>query len=223
MRKLTILLIAVLGSITSVIAQNNTGIGTSTPEQSAILDASSLDKGFLMPRMTGAQIAAIVNPVAGLVVYNTDANHFTYYNGNTWKNFSLLSVVTKMINVGLVSPTPVPTSTSDYVEVGGLNQTLVLDESSKVVVNTNVIAKSANTTSNASSTIAVFVDGQIVNSSMRNVDAIVVNGISVSSSVQMVSLIDLPVGSHSISIRVKYRSGDSTVLNDGNLNIRVIN
>jgi hypothetical protein len=43
---------------------NNTfaqvGIGTTTPDNSAMLDVSSTDKGLLIPRMTKAQRDAIV-------------------------------------------------------------------------------------------------------------------------------------------------------------------
>jgi hypothetical protein len=50
----------------------NVGIGTITPSSSAILDLSSTSKGFLPPRMTGAQANAIT-PVDGLMVYISDS------------------------------------------------------------------------------------------------------------------------------------------------------
>jgi hypothetical protein len=49
----------------------NVGVGTSTPDQSAILDAYSTTKGFLPPRLTTTQRNAITNPATGLVVFNT--------------------------------------------------------------------------------------------------------------------------------------------------------
>lgn len=61
------------------------GIGTASPNASAILDLSSTTQGVLIPRMTASQRAAIANPVAGLVVYQTNANPGNYvYNGSTW-------------------------------------------------------------------------------------------------------------------------------------------
>ena len=45
------------------------GIGTATPDASAVLDASSITKGFLPPRMTTAQRDAIVSPATGLTIY----------------------------------------------------------------------------------------------------------------------------------------------------------
>ena len=63
----------------------NVGIGTATPNASAILDLSSSTQGVLIPRMTVSQRAAIANPVAGLVVYQTNANPGNYvYNGSSW-------------------------------------------------------------------------------------------------------------------------------------------
>lgn len=54
------------------------GIGTTSPDASSILDISSTDQGVLVPRLTTAQINAIVNPANGLLVYNTDFNEFQF-------------------------------------------------------------------------------------------------------------------------------------------------
>lgn len=63
----------------------NIGIGTTTPEPSAILDIKSTEKGFVPPRMTQAQRDAISNPANGLLIYQTDgATGFHYYNGSNW-------------------------------------------------------------------------------------------------------------------------------------------
>jgi hypothetical protein len=45
----------------------------SVPDGCAVLDVAATDRGFLPPRMTKAQRNAIVSPVNGLVVYQTDA------------------------------------------------------------------------------------------------------------------------------------------------------
>jgi hypothetical protein len=63
----------------------NVGIGTNSPNASAILDLSSTTKGVLIPRMTASQRAAISNPEAGLIVYQTNANSGNYFfNGSSW-------------------------------------------------------------------------------------------------------------------------------------------
>ncbi|MEI7980501.1 MAG: hypothetical protein WCI71_02540 [Bacteroidota bacterium] len=60
------------------------GIGTTNPDNSAILDVSSSTKGFLPPRMTTIQRDAITSPVAGLTIYNTSKNCNDTYNGSFW-------------------------------------------------------------------------------------------------------------------------------------------
>ncbi|CAA7197059.1 fibrobacter succinogenes major paralogous domain-containing protein [Chryseobacterium potabilaquae] len=48
------------------------GMGTNSPDPSAILDLTSTHDGFLPPRMTMAQMDAISGPAQGLVIYCTD-------------------------------------------------------------------------------------------------------------------------------------------------------
>lgn len=64
-------------------AQNNVGIGTVTPDVSAILDLSSNNKGFLVPRLTTGEMWALTAPPAvppdGLLIYNKDSLCFCYY------------------------------------------------------------------------------------------------------------------------------------------------
>ena len=69
----------------------NTLIGTTTDVSSAILNVSSTTKGFLPPRMTGAQAELISGPAEGLMVYATDGSGVTIttkgwwgYDGSTW-------------------------------------------------------------------------------------------------------------------------------------------
>ena len=65
------------------------GINTSTPDASSILDIQSTDKGILIPRMTTAERIAITNPANGLMVYETTAQKFWYYNGSVWVDLSV--------------------------------------------------------------------------------------------------------------------------------------
>jgi hypothetical protein len=76
------LLLAVIGQ--SINAQNNVGIGTTSPSPSAQLDVSSTSKGLLIPRMTSAQRIAIATPANGLMVYETTTNSFWFYNSSVW-------------------------------------------------------------------------------------------------------------------------------------------
>jgi hypothetical protein len=72
----------------------NVGIGTATPNASALLDVTSTTRGLLIPRMTSAQRLAITTPAAGLMVYETTTASFWFYNGTVWNQ----------IGVGGVSP-----------------------------------------------------------------------------------------------------------------------
>lgn len=68
-------------------AQQNVGIGTSTPQVSAQLDVSSTSKGFLPPRMTAAERIAISSPTNGLLVYQTDyPSGLYYFNVGVWSS-----------------------------------------------------------------------------------------------------------------------------------------
>jgi trimeric autotransporter adhesin len=58
----------------------NAGIGTNTPNASAMLDIVSNSKGLLIPRLTEAQRNAITNPATGLLIFQTDNNPGFYYN-----------------------------------------------------------------------------------------------------------------------------------------------
>ncbi len=77
-------LIAKLLILISVDAQS-VGIGTATPDTSAILHLSSTTKGFLVPRMDSIQRNGIATPAQGLLIYQSKGNGgFYYYAGNTW-------------------------------------------------------------------------------------------------------------------------------------------
>jgi hypothetical protein len=82
MKRLTTLLIGV-GISLAGIAQN-VGIGTSTPNASALLELQSTNKGLLLPRV--ADTNAVASPAKGLVIYSTTANALFYYNGSSWQN-----------------------------------------------------------------------------------------------------------------------------------------
>lgn len=78
--RFTLLLFLVFGMFSGrLAAQNNVGIGTSAPDASALLELSDKTKGFLVPRMTGAERTAISAPANGLLVFDITANCFFYY------------------------------------------------------------------------------------------------------------------------------------------------
>lgn len=71
-------------------------IGGGSHDNSAQLHVNSTTKGFLPPRMTGAQAAAIASPAEGLMIYVTDTATAPFttkgwygYDGSAWKRLSL--------------------------------------------------------------------------------------------------------------------------------------
>jgi uncharacterized protein (TIGR02145 family) len=70
------------GALTSAgVAINETG---NPPDQSAMLDIQSTNKGLLIPRLTDAQRNSLA-PVQGLLLYNTTSNKINYWTGSTWR------------------------------------------------------------------------------------------------------------------------------------------
>jgi hypothetical protein len=60
-------------------------IAGTPPDNSAMLDVSSIVKGLLVPRMTEAQKNAITSPATGLLIYQTNNTiGFWYFNGAIW-------------------------------------------------------------------------------------------------------------------------------------------
>ncbi|MCP4145223.1 MAG: hypothetical protein GY752_08060, partial [bacterium] len=91
-------------------ATGNVGVGTNSPEATAILEATSTSKGFLPPRMTSAQRDAISNPVTGLEIYNTNTKCLNIFVGNNWVELC-----------GLCIPQPTPAEAgSDQTDVCSL-------------------------------------------------------------------------------------------------------
>lgn len=64
-------------------------IGTTSPASSAALDITSTTQGLLLPRLTYVQKTAIVNPVAGLILFCSDcgtSGEMQLYNGTSFVN-----------------------------------------------------------------------------------------------------------------------------------------
>ncbi|QNE39747.1 tail fiber domain-containing protein [Hymenobacter sp. NBH84] len=60
------------------------GIGTATPDASAVLDLSAPNKGLLIPRLDSTQRVRIAAPATGLLVFQTSPRvGFYYYAGST--------------------------------------------------------------------------------------------------------------------------------------------
>jgi F0F1-type ATP synthase membrane subunit c/vacuolar-type H+-ATPase subunit K len=91
-RTITIITMLILTTLfVEVKSQNNVGIGTTTPNASALLDLTSTSRGLLIPRVAllavGNATSPVNAPATGLLVYNTGgalAAGFWYWNGSQW-------------------------------------------------------------------------------------------------------------------------------------------
>jgi N-acetylneuraminic acid mutarotase len=78
-------LIALLFSVVlTQISFAQIGMGTLTPNASAMVDITSTTKGLLIPRMNTAQRNAIANPAAGLIILNLDDQCLDIFDGSNW-------------------------------------------------------------------------------------------------------------------------------------------
>jgi hypothetical protein len=114
-------------------AQENVGIGTSTPDSSAVLELStqllSSPKGFLTPRITTTQRNAITLPANGLLIFNTTTNQFEYNSGSaaspTWSPLLSNSSSGTVTSIGLSLPSIFEVSGSPVTGSGTLTATFV--------------------------------------------------------------------------------------------------
>ncbi|CAN5783622.1 hypothetical protein BH10BAC3_BH10BAC3_18000 [soil metagenome] len=87
MKKLVLL--SACSFLVSVVCHGqNVGIGTTSPNASALLDINSTTKGLLVPRMAKTQMNAIASPAAGLIIYNTDDSSFYTRRLTSWQKIS---------------------------------------------------------------------------------------------------------------------------------------
>ena len=73
------------GAVTTIA---NAGIGTTSPNTSAMLDITSTTAGLAIPRLTSAQRNAILSPAQGLMLFNTTTQAIEVYDGTAnWLQF----------------------------------------------------------------------------------------------------------------------------------------
>ncbi len=66
------------------VGQAQVGINILIPDSSAVLQLESNNKGLGLSRLTTPQRDAIVNPLKGLTIYNTQDSVIEYWNGECW-------------------------------------------------------------------------------------------------------------------------------------------
>ena len=75
----------------ALMAQQNLGINTTSPDPSALVDMTSTSKGLLIPRMTTIQREAVPSPAQGLLVYCTSDSSFYVFIGTEWNPLVIAS------------------------------------------------------------------------------------------------------------------------------------
>ncbi len=86
----TTLISGFLMAVTGVIAQ--VGIGTATPDSSAVLDLSSTDRGFLLPRLSTEQRDLNIESATALMIYHNSIDELQINSGSletpVWTNLN---------------------------------------------------------------------------------------------------------------------------------------
>ncbi|MBK8622951.1 MAG: hypothetical protein IPN79_14650 [Saprospiraceae bacterium] len=83
MKNIVLLLLFLVPTVSLFSQNNNVGIGTNTPDPSAILELSSTNQGLRLTRVPTT--ASVSNPVNGLLIFSESDQKLYYYNGTTWK------------------------------------------------------------------------------------------------------------------------------------------
>lgn len=87
------------------------GLGTTTPDPSAMLDITATGKGILIPRMPMASRPA--TPATGLLIYQTDNTPgFYVYNGSAWTPVTPASSGPVRDSVTIITPAITPYNSS---------------------------------------------------------------------------------------------------------------
>lgn len=86
--------------LVSLLTNAQIGIGTMTPNPSAILDLTSVDKGFLVPRMSSAARNLIVPAASGLMIYNTEVGQIQVNISTDPQVPKWTVVVSSIVNTG---------------------------------------------------------------------------------------------------------------------------
>ena len=82
----TINLLFALFCLPVITMAQSVGIGGNNfiPNPSSILELQHDSKGLLIPRLTTNQRTAINAPAKGLIIFNTETNHFEFWDGARW-------------------------------------------------------------------------------------------------------------------------------------------
>ncbi len=108
--------LVVLFSLASSSLQAQVGIGTTSPNQGAILDLTAPDKALLLPRLESGAFPIVTTPEEGMMAWNFSDGEYFYYDGSTWGPLVPLKsvVATNPIQGDGTSATPLQLRAGDF-------------------------------------------------------------------------------------------------------------
>lgn len=131
--------ISVLHAQTVIVSDDST---YTTGAASAVLDVNSTAKGFLGPRVTNAQKKAIVSPVAGLLVYQTDSIAGYYL----WNNARWERIISEVGGINVVNKTSnILLQKSETFVLASNNITITLPQISAADNGLSIVVKNTGT------------------------------------------------------------------------------
>jgi len=99
--------------VSGMLHAQGVGMFTVTPDTSSALHVYSIDKGFLMPRMSTVQRDLIIRPATGLMIYNLTTNTLDIYRGTGWTTAAPFSQsTTNLVYVSSLADLPAPSGNS---------------------------------------------------------------------------------------------------------------
>ncbi len=198
----------------------NIGIGTRTPDASAILEVKSTVRGVLFPRLNTTQMSAISSPATGLMIFNTDTLSLFQWTGATWQNVHSSSggggsgISTLNTLSGSVQTFATGTSGSDFgISSSGTTHTFNIPDASGanrglVTTGTQTIAGTKTFTSN------LTYGGAVQSSSGATLSNLYVTGAA--SVVNGFTNSFYEINSNPSAFRVAFRGGTASVVTAGN-------
>lgn len=92
--------------VSSINGFSQTGINTTTPDQSSVLDINATNKGVLMPKYTLISLTdstfPINNPLQGTLIYNIGGTYekgYYYWDGNKWDKMIVTNEMDQIFNI----------------------------------------------------------------------------------------------------------------------------
>jgi len=107
---------------TSIIPNNQIGIGIANPSVYAALDLTSAgnNQGLLLPTLSSTAIASIAGPANGLIMYNTTIHKIQINRNGTWNTIASNSPVSALSGTAPNAPS-ITIAGSDYQPTALLN------------------------------------------------------------------------------------------------------